>query len=52
MEIQPEKRKVTAQQAIALLEKQGVTITPENAQKVVDFMYILATMFYRQHLEK
>lgn len=52
MELQQKKRKVTAQQAIAVLERQGVTLTPENAQKVVDFLYTLAIMFHRQHLEK
>ncbi len=52
MEINKEKRKITPAIAIRILEKQGVEISSENAQKVVDFMYILAIMFHRQHLEK
>lgn len=49
--IPPEKRKVTPEKAIALLEKEGIKITEENAALVADFMYLLTLMFYKQYAD-
>ena len=47
-----EKRSITAEKATALLEKEGIKISLEDAALVVDFMYVLALMFYKQSADK
>jgi hypothetical protein len=44
-----EKRSITPEKVIALLEKERVKISPEDAALVVDFLYALALLFYQQH---
>ena len=47
--IQNENRNVTPEKAIKLLQKQGVKLSPENTKLVLDFLYLLAEVFYNQH---
>jgi hypothetical protein len=44
-------RAITPEKAIRLLQKQDIKITPENAALVVNFMYLLAEIFYNQQPE-
>jgi hypothetical protein len=37
-----ERRKVTPEKAIALLKAEGITISPEEAEQLVDFLHFLA----------
>ena len=37
-----EKRKVTAEEVVELMKKHGETLTIEQAEKVLDFMYKMA----------
>ncbi|SHN33471.1 hypothetical protein [Mucilaginibacter sp. OK098] len=37
-----EKRKVTPEEVVELMKKEGETLTIEQAQKVLDFMYKMA----------
>ncbi|MCY1523100.1 hypothetical protein D9M68_579850 [compost metagenome] len=47
-----EKKNVTPQQAIKVLEKNGIKATEKEAKKILDFLYILATLVVREHLEE
>lgn len=37
-----EKRKVTAEEVVELMKEQGESLTTEQAEKVLDFMYKMA----------
>jgi hypothetical protein len=43
-----EKRSITSEKATAILEKEEIKISLEDAALVVDFMYVLALMCYKQ----
>jgi hypothetical protein len=44
-----EKRTITPQKAIALLKKNSVIINEEDVENILDFLYFLALLFYKQH---
>lgn len=46
--IQDENRNISAEKAIKLLQTQGVRLSPENAKLVLDFLYLLAEVFYNR----
>jgi len=46
--LDPAKQKITAQKALELLAKRGVSLSAENAGHVVQFLYVLADIFYQQ----
>ncbi|QJD94363.1 hypothetical protein HH214_15500 [Mucilaginibacter robiniae] len=46
-----EKRSVTPQQAIELLEKHGCQVTKEEAEKLLDFLYFLGKLTVDQLLK-
>ena len=45
------ERGISPEKAIRLLEKEGIKLDPENAAYVVNYLYILAEIFYNQHKE-
>ncbi|WGQ09013.1 hypothetical protein QG516_21110 [Pedobacter gandavensis] len=47
--IPEEEKRITVEKALAILKEKGVRLCPENAASVVDFMYVLAVMFYQKH---
>ena len=51
MELLADKRNVSAEKAMAMLKNQGVTLNPEDAALVVDFLYMLADILISEPLE-
>ena len=47
-----EKRNVSPEKAVALLSKQGITISLEEAEIVVSFLYLLAEIFTNEMIEE
>jgi hypothetical protein len=48
--IRHQKRGVTPEQAINALEKQGINIDGEQAEIILDFLYILAKLAVNQYV--
>lgn len=46
-----EKRNVTPEKAIALLKAEGITVSPEEAEQVVNFLYFLAEILVNETVE-
>jgi hypothetical protein len=51
MDLPADKRNINADKAIAVLKTQGVTISPEDAALVVDFLYLLAEIIINETAE-
>ncbi|SFH31323.1 hypothetical protein SAMN04489864_108222 [Pedobacter insulae] len=47
-----EKKNVTPQQAVKILEKNGIKTNEKEAKKILDFLYILAILVVREYLEE
>lgn len=47
-----QKKNVTPQQAIKVLEENGIKATEKEAKKILDFLYILAILVVREYLEE
>lgn len=45
---QPEKRTVTPEKAVKILQEYGTTITVEEAELILDFLYNLAKLALNQ----
>ena len=48
----PEKRNITAKQAMKVLQKNGIEITEKKAVEVLDLMYFLAKLIVNQNFKK
>jgi len=46
-----EKRNITPEKAVALLKVEGITISPEEAEQVVNFLYFLAEILINETVE-
>lgn len=46
------KRAVTPEKAIEILAKNGINISSEKAQELLDFMYFLAKLIVEQNFKK
>ena len=46
-----EERGITPKKAIAILEKHGYQISEEEAEEILDFLYILAKLTVNQYLK-
>lgn len=51
MEANFSKRKITPEQAIVFLSKQGINISLDDAESVVDLLYLLAEIFASETAE-
>lgn len=47
-----QRRNVSPEQAVALLSKEGITISLEEAEAAVDFLYFLAEIFTNEITEE
>lgn len=47
-----EKRNITPQQAVKILEQSGVKISEKDAEKVLDLMYFLAKLIVNQNFNR
>ncbi len=47
----PEKRNVTTEQAVKVLQKNGVELSEKKMAEVLDFMYFLAKLALDQYLK-
>ena len=47
-----EKRNVTPQQALKILEQNGVKISEKEAENVLELMYFLAKLIVNQNFKK
>lgn len=47
-----QKRNVSPEQVVSLLNKQGITISPEDAETVVNFLYFLAEIIASERNEE
>jgi hypothetical protein len=47
-----EKRNITPQQAVKILEQSGLKVTEKDAEKVLYIMYFLAKLIVNQNLIK
>jgi len=52
IEKQKEKRGVTPQQAVSILKKNGINVTDNDAEKILDLMYFLAKLIVNQNFKK
>jgi hypothetical protein len=48
----PEKRNITAEKAIKVLQKNGIEITEKKAEELLDLMYFLAKLIVNQNFKK
>jgi hypothetical protein len=48
----PLKKKITPSMAAQVLERNGIRVTVEQAQRILDFMYFLAKLAIDQSVEK
>ena len=46
-----EERGITPKKAISILEKHGYQISEEEAEEILDFLYILAKLTVNQYLK-
>ncbi len=47
-----EKRNVTPQQAIKILERNGLKISEKEAEEILDFLYFLGKLTVNQYFNK
>ena len=47
-----EKRNVTPQQAVKILEQSGLKISEKEAEEILDLMYFLAKLIVNQNFKK
>ena len=47
-----EKRNVTPQQAVKILEQNGLKITEKEAEEILDLMYFLAKLIVNHNFKK
>jgi hypothetical protein len=47
-----EKRNITPEQAVKVLEKNGIKVDVDRAKKILDFMYILAKLATREYFNE
>ena len=47
-----EKRNISPQQAVKILEQNGLKISEKDAEKVLDLMYFLAKLIVNQNFKK
>ncbi|MEO7214922.1 hypothetical protein [Mucilaginibacter sp.] len=43
------KRNITPEKAMAILQKEGLNISPEDGGLAVELLYFLALLFYKQY---
>jgi hypothetical protein len=48
--LKPSKKKLTPNEAISLLANDGITVSKEEAEKIIEFIYSLAEIAIRQVL--
>jgi hypothetical protein len=49
--IKPERRRVTAQQAVKILKEHGTTVTIEQARLILDFLYKFGKLAMDQYVK-
>lgn len=49
MDLLTEKRNISPEKLITILKAQGIIINPDDAAQLLDFLYFLALLFYKQH---
>ena len=49
MDLLTEQRNINRDKALAILQAEGVILSAEDAVLVLDFLYFLALLFYKQH---
>ncbi|WP_179415421.1 hypothetical protein HDF19_21170 [Mucilaginibacter sp. E4BP6] len=49
---QSEKRNITPEKAVQILQKKGIKIELEDAKNLLDFMYFLAKLIVEQNFKK
>ncbi len=49
MDLTIDKRNISAEKMMTTLKAQGIIIDQEDATQVLDFLYFLALLFYKQH---
>jgi hypothetical protein len=49
MDLTIDKRNISAEKMAAMLKAQGIIVNQEDADQVLDFLYFLALLFYRQY---
>jgi hypothetical protein len=49
MDLLTDKRNISIDKAMAMLKAEGISISSEDAALVLDFLYFLALLFYKQH---
>ena len=47
-----EKRNITPEQAVKILEKNGLKIDENEAGKILDFIYFLSKLIVKQNFKK
>ena len=48
----PDKRNITPQQAVKILEQSGLKISEKEAAEVLDFLYFFGKLSVNQYVEK
>jgi hypothetical protein len=48
----PDKRNITPQQAVKILEQNGLKISEKDAENILDLMYFLAKLIVNQNFKK
>ena len=49
--IKTETQRTTPEKAIIILNKQGITVNPEEATAILNFMYLLADIYFDHDTE-
>ncbi|MCR8557007.1 hypothetical protein KXD93_05110 [Mucilaginibacter sp. BJC16-A38] len=49
MDLIADKRNINPDKAMAMLKAEGIALSAEDAILVLDFLYFLAVLFYKQH---
>jgi hypothetical protein len=49
MDLLTDKRNISPDKAMAMLKAEGISISRKDAALVLDFLYFLALLFYKQH---
>ncbi|MEO6523517.1 MAG: hypothetical protein ABIN91_17675 [Mucilaginibacter sp.] len=47
-----DKRRITTEKAIEVLARNGIQVTANKAEEILDLMYFLAKLIVDQHLKK
>ena len=48
----PEKRNVTTEQAVKMLQKNGIELSEKKVEEVLDLMYFFAKLLVNQNFKK